>query len=145
MYRFNFNFIFNDWKTNIFRQFRLCESWRERTLKLFWPSFQLWGRRHEIQHNDIQDNGTMYPWLIFETQHKQHSAQMTLSITAQAPLCFLSLYWMSHFILCYAECHSLCFLSLCWISLCFMSLCWVSRCHKLGCFVDKHVLNSVDE
>ncbi len=56
--------------------------------------------RHDIQLNDTQHKGC-----ICNTQHKHHSAQMTLSITAQAPLCRLSLCRILHSIYCCTECH----------------------------------------
>ncbi len=32
-------------------------------------------RRHDNQHNDSQHNDTKHKWLIYDTQHKRHTAK----------------------------------------------------------------------
>jgi hypothetical protein len=42
--------------------------------------------RHSIQHNDTQHDDTQHSGLIYNTQHKRHSASMTLSITVSSAI-----------------------------------------------------------
>ncbi len=76
---------------------------------------------------------------ICNTQYKQHSAQMTLSLIAQAPLCRLSLCRMLHFIYCcaeyhYAECHySECHYAECHYAECHYAECHYAECHHAEC------------
>ncbi len=51
-------------------------------------------QRHDIQHKDTQHMG-----LISDIQYNDNRHNNTL------PLCWMLLFWVSHFIYCYAECH----------------------------------------
>jgi hypothetical protein len=47
-------------------------------------------RCHDTHLNDIQHNDTQHKGFICDTQHKQHSAQMTLRITTMCIECHYS-------------------------------------------------------
>ncbi len=67
-------------------------------------------RRHDthhngIQHNDTQHNDTQHKGPIVDIQHNDTKLNDTQHSNT-LPLCSMSLWWMSRFIYCYAECHS---------------------------------------